>query len=89
MRGQGAALQRRAEDDFVPAVLSAMQRRLERIYGPRAVILIRRLSFRCALKPSAEAAAALAELLGEDLADVRSWLAEAYQVGRQDRPNND
>lgn len=68
MRGTADALQRRAEDDFVPAVLAAMERRLERTYGADSVILIRRLSFRCALKPSAREAAALAELLGEDLA---------------------
>jgi hypothetical protein len=62
------ALQREAGEVFVPAVLRAMERRLARVYGARAIIRIRRLSIRCTLRPSELAAGDHAAQLGEELA---------------------
>ncbi len=62
------ALQREAGEVFVPAVLRALERRLARVYGEHAVIRIRRLSIRCALRSRELADGASAEQIGEELA---------------------
>lgn len=68
MRADAALLKARAEQEFMPAVLRSMVRRLGRVYGDKAVIRIRSLRIRCGLRAAQLGAESFAERLGEDLA---------------------
>ena len=70
MRPAGDALKSRAEGRFMPAVLTAMQKRLSRAYGESAIIRIRALKIRCGMRPSELDEARFAEVIGEELASI-------------------
>lgn len=74
-RAAGSALRAQAEQAFVPAVLEAMHRRLEELFGPEAVIRIRRLCLRLSMSPDGLSPGRLAETVGRDLADQVEQLA--------------
>lgn len=68
LRAKASALERGTREQFLPAMLRAMERRLAVVYGERAVIHIRRLDLKLRLATDELASADLIETLADDLA---------------------
>lgn len=85
LRRDAAALRRGAEEGLVPATLRAMERRLTRHFGEKAVIHIRSLDLRLRLGARDLAAPGYAEALGEDIADQVRALAVIETAGVRSR----
>ena len=69
LRPRAAMLARGAEQELMPAVLRAMERRLTDRYGERAAIRIRSLDLRLRLIPDDLTSPDYAEAVGEDIAE--------------------
>src|SRR5690349_3478821 len=73
----GADLERRAADDFLPAVLAAAERRLRARFGPAAVIRVPCLDVKLRLAVGDMERAEAIEAVGADIAETLAARAVA------------
>lgn len=69
LRLQASALERSTREDFIPAMLRAMERKLAAHYGEHAVIRVRRLDLKLRISAAELASPALVETVAGDFAE--------------------